>query len=642
MTAIDEIKSRLDIVDFVSQSVKLRRAGKNYTGFCPFHPNTRTPAFVVFPDSGTWRCFGQCNEGGDIFRFVMKKEGWDFNQTLKFLADKAGVVLEPLTPQKKEHEDRLDTLRGLLEQAVVFYRHHLTQTAAGKPALDFLHRRGLTDQTIETFGLGYAPDAWDAALNHFTAKGISPEDLLEAGLVTERGEGGGYYDRFRNRVLFPIHDANGRMAGFGARILNPDDVPKFLNSPQTPLFDKGRLLYGMDKARKAIRASDEAVIVEGYLDVIVLHQGGFTNTVSPMGTALTEDQLRMIKKYARRIVLALDADAAGEKATLRGLEVARQAMDRTAEITSDSSGIFNARGLVRTEGRLQADLRVTTIPEGMDPDEVVLRSPEEWTEILRKAQPIVVHVMEALAANQDLEDAKVKADIARKVMPLIEDVPNLIERDTYRQRLARLLRVDESILGGSATVARRTTVRSRAAAGTKQTAAGDLPAPGQDLIHRLEKHILAILLNNPGLIYSLNRMLQLYGLLSFQSDGMELVEHQALANLIYEAVEQDSMETAEYISQQIPGEFEEITREIKESVKLDKLTENRQLEDLFRTVLRKRQEQINREINQLRFIQQEAQEQNEPEQDDYIERILQNSQTLARINRALHEPFIPD
>lgn len=642
MTAIDEIKSRLDIVDFVSQSVKLRRAGKNYTGFCPFHPNTRTPAFVIFPDSGTWRCFGQCNEGGDIFRFVMKKEGWDFNQTLKFLADRAGVVLEPLTPQKKEHEDRLDTLRGLLEQAVVFYRHHLTQTAAGKPALDFLHRRGLTDQTIEAFGLGYAPESWDAALNHFTAKGVSPEDLLEVGLTTERAEGGGFYDRFRNRVLFPIHDANGRMAGFGARILNPDDVPKFLNSPQTPLFDKGRLLYGMDKARKAIRTNDEAVIVEGYLDVIVLHQGGFTNTVSPMGTALTEDQLRMLKKYARRIVLALDADAAGEKATLRGLEVARQAMDRTAEISSDASGIFNARGLVRTEGRLQADLRVTTIPAGMDPDEVVLRSPEEWTEILRKAQPIVVHVMEALAASQDLDDAKVKADIARKVMPLIEDVPNPIERDTYRQRLARLLRVDESILGGSTAVPRRAAARSQTAPGIKPTPAGDLPAPGQDLIHRLEKHILAILINNPSLIYSLNRMLQLYGLIPFQADGMELVEHQTLASLIYEAVEQDSMETAEYISQQIPDEFEEIMREIKESVKLEKLTENRQLEDLFRTVLRKRQEQINREINQLRFIQQEAQEQNEPEQDDYIERILKNSQTLARINRALHEPFIPD
>lgn len=642
MTAIDEIKSRIDIVDYISQTVKLRRAGKSYTGFCPFHPNTRTPAFVVFPDSGTWRCFGQCNEGGDIFRFVMKKEGWDFNQTLKFLADRAGVVLEPLTPQKKEHEDRLDILRGLLEQAVVFYRHHLTQTAAGKPALDFLHRRGLTDETIEAFGLGYAPDGWDAVLSHFTAKGVSPADLLEAGLVTERAEGSGYYDRFRNRVLFPIHDPVGRMAGFGARILNPDDVPKFLNSPQTPLFDKGRLLYGMDKARKSIRNSDEAVIVEGYLDVIVLHQGGFTNTVSPMGTALTEDQLRMLKKYARRIVLALDADAAGEKATLRGLEVARQALDRTAEISSDASGIFNARGLVRTEGRLQADLRVTTIPEGMDPDEVVLRSPDEWTEILHQAKPIVIHVMEALAASQDLEDAKVKSDIAKKVMPLIEDVPNPIERDTYRQRLARLLRVDESILGGSASLPRRTASRGRPAPGTKPALPGDMPAPGQDLIHRLEKHILAILVNNPGLIYSLNRMLQLYGLLPFQADGMELVEHQTLASLLYEAVEQDSMETAEYISRQTPEEFEEKVREIRDSVKLERLTENRQLEDLFRTVLRKRQEQINREINQLRFIQQEAQEQNEPEQEDYIERIQYNSQTLVRINRALHEPFIPD
>ena len=233
------------------------------------------------------------------------------------------------------------------------------------------------------------------------------------------------------------------MTGFGACILNPDDVPKFLNSPQTPLFDKGRLLYGLDQACKPIRTQDQVVIVEGYLDVILLHQAGFTNTVSPMGTALTEDQVRMLKRFTRKIILALDADAAGEKATLRGLDVARQAMDHGDEVA------FDVRGLLHHEARLQADLRVTTLPPGMDPDEVVLRDPEEWKAIIAAAQPVVIHVMETLARGRNLDDPKVKSEVAAEVLPLIEDVPNPVERDAYRQRLARTLRVDERALTGA-------------------------------------------------------------------------------------------------------------------------------------------------------------------------------------------------
>ena len=440
MTAIDEIKNRVDVVDLVSETVTLRRAGKNYTGFCPFHANTRTPAFVVFPDSGTWRCFGECNEGGDIFRFVMKKEGVDFAEALRMLAERAGVKLESVTPQKKEEEETHQRLRDLLEEAVIFYRHHLLHHPAAQDAQNYLQKRGLKPETMESFGIGYAPPGWDTTLQHFTAKGYTAEDLVNAGLVVEKQEGGGVYDRFRHRILFPIREMNGKMAGFGARRLNPEDEPKFLNSPQTELFDKGRLLYGLDAARKAIRAKDQAIIVEGYMDVVVPHQEGFTNLVSPMGTALTEAQLHLLKRFSKRIILALDADAAGEKATLRGLEVARQTLDRTEEIS------FDPRGLLRHEARLQADLRVTTLPPGMDPDEVVLRDPQEWQQLVDTAKPIVVHVMETLAAAHDLDDPKAKAEVAEQVLPLIEDVANPVERDAYRQRLARLLRVDERSL----------------------------------------------------------------------------------------------------------------------------------------------------------------------------------------------------
>ncbi len=230
------------------------------------------------------------------------------------------------------------------------------------------------------------------------------------------------------------------MAGFGARVLDPNDIPKFINSPQTPVFDKGRLLYGLDRARKEIRTQDQAVIVEGYLDVIALHQAGFENAVSPMGTALTEHQLYLLKRHSRRIVLALDPDAAGSKATLRGLEIARQTMDH------ESEPVFDARGLLRQEARLQADIRVATLPDGMDPDEVVNRDPAEWQHLVESSRPVVIHVMETLAADRDLDDPKAKNEIAAQVIPLIEDVPSPIERDTYRQRLARLLRVNERAL----------------------------------------------------------------------------------------------------------------------------------------------------------------------------------------------------
>ncbi len=452
MSTIDEVKSRIDIVDLVSEAgVKLRKAGRNYTGFCPFHDNKNTPAFVVWPETGTWRCFGACNEGGDIFKFVMKREGWDFKEALQRLAQRAGVELQEYTPQQEAQKELYDSLRNLLEEAVLFYRSHLLNQP---DVLNYLRdKRGLTDATIETFGLGYAPHSWDNALKHFTERGYSEQDLFDAGLLSER-DLGGYYDRFRHRIMIPIRDERGRMAGFGARVVEPEDVPKFLNSPETPIFSKGRLLYGLDRARRPIRAADQAVIVEGYLDVIAVHQAGYENVVSPMGTALTEDQLRLLKRFTRKIVLALDPDTAGQKAILRGLDAARQAMDREGELG------FDPRGLLRNEARLQADLRVASLPDGLDPDEIVARDPEEWAGLIETAKPIVTHVMETLAEGQDLNDPKVKSSIAIQMVPLIEDLPDAVERETYRQQLARFLKVDERALIGDQT-------RGRAVSGSK-------------------------------------------------------------------------------------------------------------------------------------------------------------------------------
>jgi DNA primase len=636
MSTIDEIKARIDIVELIGETVKLRRSGRSYTGFCPFHENKRTPAFAVFPDSGTWRCFGQCNEGGDIFKFLMKKEGWDFQQALQYLARRAGVPLEAPTPQKQAEDEELERLRTLLEEAVIFYRHHLLNNPAGKPALDYLLKRGLKLETIEQFGLGYAPDAWEAAVNHFTARGYSTADLLNAGLASQREGASGFYDRFRNRILFPIRDPQGHMAGFGARILDPNDQPKFLNSPQSRLFDKGRLLYGLDLARKTIRTQDQAVIVEGYLDVVILHQCGFTNTVSPMGTALTEDQLRLLKRLTRRIVLALDADAAGEKATLRGLEVARQAMDHSTEL------VFDARGLLRQEGRLQADLRVTTIPAGMDPDEVALRNPEEWTAILAAARPIVTHVMETLAAGRDLEDPKVKSDIAARVLPLIEDVPNPVEREAYRQRLARLLRIDERALIGMGKPLPQPSRRTARSTPPQTTAVPVLVQTTQNLVRSLEMHILRLLLRQPDALYLLDRALQKAGLSRFMPEELLESSHQMLGRLIVTALEQDEAEPPAFILANTPPALEGLLQQLWAPLPKGEPTSERLVEDLIRSMFRLRLTRVKEELAELTQLQKDLQESGGEQLESYRELVQQYTETLKRLNTALGQPIVVD
>jgi DNA primase len=641
MSVIDEIKARIDILDLVSESVQLRRTGKNYIGFCPFHPNSRTPAFVIFPDSGTWRCFGQCNEGGDIFKYVMKKEGYDFADALRALAERAGVTLTPQTPHQQAEDDRYERLRSLLEEVVLFFRHHLTQTQAGKQAYAYLEKRGLTASTIDSFGLGYAPDSWDSLLKYFTEKGYAVSELLEVGLVTERQSGDGVYDKFRHRVMFPIRDGAGRMVGFGGRILNPEDQPKFMNSPQTPLFDKGRLLYALDHARKAIRAQDQVVIVEGYLDVIALHQAGFQNVVSPMGTALTEEQLRILKRLTRRIVMALDPDAAGQKATLRGLQLARQAMDHSTEVT------FDARGLLRNEARLEADLRVCTLPDDLDPDEIVLRDPQEWVGILETARPIVIHVMETLAAGQNLEDAKVKSDIAAQVLPLIEDVPNSIERETYRQRLARLLRVDERSLIGASTPARPVRRRS---SGPRAAPAGDF-TPEKQAIRlgesrpevALETHILRLLVRQPDSVYLLDRVLQKSGLSRFSPQDFERVDFQMLAAVILQSLEQDDLDSNQYIQENLPEELQDLIRELLAPFEKGEPTPEKLIEDTVQSVMRLRLVRTRSHVDQLEFMQRDVQqEDNNLRFEDFQgihQVVLQCTRVLRSLDRALGQPI---
>jgi DNA primase len=602
MSSIDEIKSRIDILDLAAEAgVKLRRTGRNHTGFCPFHSNTRTPAFVIWPESGTWRCFGECNEGGDIFKFVMKKEGIDFKEALQRLADKAGVTLERLQPEKPEQKEENQRLRNLLEDVVTFYRHQLLQTEAGKPALTYLlEKRNLTLQTIEAFGLGYAPHSWDATLKHFTAKGFSEQELLDVGLLSER-DSGGYYDKFRNRIMIPIRDENGRMTGFGGRILDPNDIPKFMNSPQTVLFDKGRLLYGLDRARKPIRTADQAVIVEGYLDVIAVHQAGYENVVSPMGTALTDDQLRMLKRFTRKIVLALDPDVAGQKAVLRGLDAAREAMDREDEIG------FDARGLLRHEARLQADLRVATMPDDLDPDEIVAREPAEWARLIAAAKPIVEHVLDVLVSERDVNDPKVKAEIAAQVMPLIEDLPNPVERDSYRQMLARRLKIDERTLTGvklsGGTVRRAPRQRPEQAQVPESVPTAAPVSP----FRKMEAACLGYILRRPDLLPRLDRRLQESGLSALSVADFEYTDYQSILLLIQRSIEQDEADTSAFVNSRLMADELSETHSELLAQPAPKGADDRLLDELTRQVLQMRRTVLSESVNQLRFLAEETQ-----------------------------------
>ena len=629
MSVTDEIKSRVDIVDLVSEAgVKLRHAGRNYTGLCPFHDNKKTPAFVVWPESGTWRCFGQCNEGGDIFKFVMKRENLDFKEALNKLALRAGVEIPAYIKDTPEQREAFENLRKLLEDALLFYRRHLL---ANTTLLDYLHsQRGLIDSSIETFGLGYAPNSWDSALVYFTQRGYTERDLFDAGLISER-DSGGYYDRFRNRLMIPIRDENGKMAGFGARIIDPNDVPKFLNSPETPIFSKGRLLYGLDRARKPIRTADQAVIVEGYLDVIALHQAGFENVVSPMGTALTEDQMRLLKRFTRKIILALDPDTAGQKAILRGLDAARSAMDREGELG------FNAKGLLRSEARLQADLRVVSIPDDLDPDEIVARDKNEWAGLIEKAKPIVTHVMETLAAGQNLSDPKVKNQIAAQVIPLIEDLPSALERDTYRQQLARMLRVDERALVGMKPQVPRVRREKRLQTAQKQAVEKSRVAVSVSSTKKVEAYIIGVLFEKPDLLYRLDRFLQQYGLIPLTAHDFEYTDHQMLFGLIREALEQDKTEHHEFVVDGVPESLQGLSRELAAQAEKLERADEKLLEELLRGVIKLRRVAAGENLNQLRFLQEEAHQGGDLRAASYQDLVLQHTRLLRDLDQAFRK-----
>ncbi len=416
MSAITEVKQRLDIVEFISEYVTLQKAGRNFKGLCPFH-SEKHPSFFVFPEQQSWHCFGACGTGGDIFSFIMRKEGIDFGQALRVLAQRSGVTLGSREAPSKAEDEKKERLFQINETAAEYYYHILSATKAGATGRSYLTKRNIMPETIKDFRLGFGPDAWETIKNYLSGKGYTERELVEAGLIIEREEGGSY-DRFRNRLMFPICDIQGRVAGFGARVLD-DSLPKYINSPETPIFDKSNSLYGIDRAKSAIKKKNLAIIVEGYMDVLTAHQNSWENAVGSMGTSLTEKQVEAIKRLTNNITLALDADLAGEEATLRGRAILAYS---------------------------NMEANVILLPPGKDPDEVIGEEPALWQKLVEQAMPIMDFVFQSVISKVDTNRARDKSLAVQKLLPSIYEIRDPVQQSHYLRRLARELKIEESAI----------------------------------------------------------------------------------------------------------------------------------------------------------------------------------------------------
>ncbi len=407
MSIVDEVKQRTDITTVIGQYTKLTKAGRYYKALCPFH-SERQPSFIVYPEQQSWHCFGACNTGGDVFSFIMKKEGMSFGDALRLLAERAGVDIPSKWGGEEKKEEKED-LYQINQDAAQYFHNLLLNNPAAEGSRNYLNSRGFSMKSITDFQLGFSLNTWDSLKNFLLERGYPEEKIMLAGLIIQ-SESGKIHDRFRGRLIFPIHDIRGRTVGFGARALD-DSPPKYLNSPQTPVFNKSSVLYGIDYAAGTIRQQDMAVIVEGYVDVITAHQHGITNAVASMGTAITDTQVNTLKKLTRNLALALDADAAGEEAMLRG---------------------------VSYENILDAEIKVVILPTGKDPDDVIKEDINRWQQLVGEALPIIDYTFDTVISELDLTTARGKSLAVERLLPIIAETKDTTRQTHYLHKLAAL------------------------------------------------------------------------------------------------------------------------------------------------------------------------------------------------------------
>ncbi len=418
---IDQIKDRVDIVDLISSYLKLQKAGSNYKARCPFH-NEKSGSFFVSPERQIWHCFG-CNLGGDAFGFVKQIEGVEFPEALRVLAARAGVELEKQSPEYKEYQSAKTKLYEICDLATRFFEKQLYQSAVGKQALAYLRDRGLSDQSIKDFNIGYAPESW-SVLYDFLGRNFDSGEIFNAGMIIKK-DSGGFYDRFRSRIMFPIKDINGQVVGFTGRVFGElskqENVGKYINSPQTEIYDKSRILYGLNAAKIDIRRTNHCLVVEGNMDVIMSHQAGVKHVVASSGTALTEGHLKIIKRYTDNLDLCFDSDAAGTLATDRGVDLALA--------KGFNVGIITIR---------ENDLK--------DPADYVKKYGIKWSDYTQASKPFMDFYFETAKSTFDLATALGKKLFSQKLMPLLASMSNRVEQSHWMSELALILKTKEEIL----------------------------------------------------------------------------------------------------------------------------------------------------------------------------------------------------
>lgn len=413
---IDQVRERTDIVEVISQHIPLKKAGRNYKAPCPFH-HEKTPSFTVSPQKQIYHCFG-CGAGGNVFNFLMKYERLEFPEAVRDLAKKAGITIPASSLPDKAGQSLSEKLHAINEIAVSFYRDNLLKSPASKESKQYLEKRGMTQEIVNNFKLGYAPKSWNALLGHLKSKGY-PETLLEKSGLIIKGKEGRHFDRFRDRVIFPISDAKGKVKGFGSRVLD-GSAPKYMNSPETHIYSKGNHLYGLNQSWDEIREKNRAIVVEGYIDFLTPFQSGVKNIVASLGTALTQEQIMLIKRYANHVIILFDADKAGENATVRSLDL-----------------------LVEQDLKV----RVCRLPQGYDPDSFINKfGAERFREFLEKAQDIFDYKINLLFTRHNAGTLEGKAKIASEMLPLISKIKNSILQSGYLKRLAEILSIDAADL----------------------------------------------------------------------------------------------------------------------------------------------------------------------------------------------------
>lgn len=511
MTALDDIKRRLNIVDVVSDYVALKKAGRNFKAVCPFH-SEKTPSFYVFPDKQSWHCFGACATGGDAIGFVMKRENLSFNEALERLARRTGVDLSRANDSGKANLEK--RLRALNEDAGEFFHSLLLNSPAAESVRKYAAKRGITPESLKAFGVGWAPDGFNMLLSHLERRGYESREIVSAGLALV-GEQGSVRDRFRNRLMFTIRDDRGRIVGFGGRALDPDDEPKYMNSPQTAIFDKSSVLYAIDHARESIRETSQVVIVEGYMDALIAHQEGFHNVVASMGTALTDIQVGILKPLASNFVMALDPDAAGDEGNLRGLGT-------LLTVFAKSQAGQKTQSLLSTDAA-ERSISVMNMPRGKDPDEIILSSRDEWAKLVAAASPLLDYLLESLSKRFDLKTDHGKNSFLERLLPVVART-GMVTRERYLQKLSLLVGMDERVLRDYAINSMRTSGKNKVEVETTAAVSRFLS------VEPLEEHLLHMLILHPELRDSAR---------SISLETLNLAEHREILQAILEHPSED-------------------------------------------------------------------------------------------------------